>query len=81
MRWRGAVLAMVALLVVSHMAGAKALRERKRPQKRGHVHVRGCTPAVHAETFTLDNGLQVVVLPTPGSPQVSYMVWYKVGGR
>ena len=80
MQWRGAVLAMVALLVMSHMAGAKALRERKRPQKRGHVHVRGCTPAVHAETFTLDNGLQVVVLPTPGSPQVSYMVWYKVGG-
>ncbi|HEY5869473.1 MAG TPA: pitrilysin family protein [Candidatus Tectomicrobia bacterium] len=80
MQWRGAVLAMVALLVVSHMAGAKALRERKRPQERGHVHVRGCTPAVKAETFTLDNGLRVVVLPMPRSPQVSYMVWYKAGG-
>ena len=80
MQCRGAVLAMIALLVVPHMAGAQELRARKRSYDRGHVHVRGCTQAVNAETFTLDNGLQVVVLPIPESPQVSYMVWYKVGG-
>ena len=43
MQWKGAVLAMVVLLVVSHMAGAKALRRAKRSQERGHVRVRGCT--------------------------------------
>jgi len=32
-----------------------------------------------AETFTLDNGLQVVVLPNHRAPIVSTMVWYKVG--
>ena len=79
MQCRGAVLAMVALLVVPHMAGAQELRARKRSPARGHVHVRGCTHAVKAETFTLDNGLQVVVLLVPASSQVAYMVWYKVG--
>lgn len=32
-----------------------------------------------AETFSLDNGLQVVVIEQPGVPVVSHMVWYKVG--
>ncbi len=31
------------------------------------------------ETFTLDNGLQVVVLPDHRAPVVHQMVWYKVG--
>lgn len=31
------------------------------------------------ETFTLDNGLQVVVVPNHRVPVVSHMVWYKVG--
>ena len=33
----------------------------------------------HAESFTLDNGLQVVVLPNHRVPVVTHMVWYKVG--
>lgn len=42
------------------------------------------TPAAVAqvfnpETFTLDNGLQVVVVPNHRSPVVTHMVWYKVG--
>ena len=32
-----------------------------------------------AETFTLANGLQVVVLPKRGVPAVTQMVWYKTG--
>jgi zinc protease len=32
-----------------------------------------------AESFTLDNGLQVVVLPNHRVPVVAHMVWYKVG--
>jgi zinc protease len=39
----------------------------------------GHAGAFRPETFTLDNGLQVITCPMPGSPQVMYMVWYKVG--
>lgn len=33
----------------------------------------------NAETFTLDNGLQVVVVPNHRAAVVTQMVWYKVG--
>lgn len=33
----------------------------------------------NAETFTLENGLQVVVIPNHRAPVVTHMVWYKVG--
>ena len=32
-----------------------------------------------AESFTLDNGLQVVVIPNDRAPIVTHMAWYKVG--
>ncbi len=32
------------------------------------------------ETFTLANGMQVVVVPNKRVPVVTHMVWYKVGG-
>lgn len=35
--------------------------------------------APSAESFTLDNGLQVVVIPDRRAPVVTHMVWYKVG--
>ena len=31
------------------------------------------------ETFTLDNGMEVVILPDHRAPVVTHMVWYKVG--
>ena len=31
------------------------------------------------ETFTLSNGMEVVVLPDHRAPVVTHMVWYKVG--
>src|SRR3712207_4743624 len=31
------------------------------------------------QTFTLDNGLQVVVVPNHRAPVVTHMIWYKVG--
>nr|WP_070960073.1 pitrilysin family protein [Hyphomonas sp. Mor2] len=31
------------------------------------------------ETFTLDNGMDVVVLPDHRAPVVTHMIWYKVG--
>lgn len=33
----------------------------------------------NAETMTLSNGMQVVVIPNHRAPVVSHMVWYKVG--
>src|SRR6266851_1947373 len=33
-----------------------------------------------AESFTLANGLQVVVLPNHRAPAITQMVWYKTGG-
>ncbi len=37
--------------------------------------------SVHAETFTLDNGLKVIVRPKKGSPVATVQVWYRVGSR
>lgn len=33
----------------------------------------------NAETFTLDNGLEVIIIPNDRAPVVTSMVWYKVG--
>ena len=33
----------------------------------------------NAETFTLENGLQVIVIPNHRAPVVTHMVWYRVG--
>lgn len=43
-----------------------------------------CSPNVNAkvfnaETFTLENGLQVIVIPNHRAPVVTHMVWYRVG--
>lgn len=32
------------------------------------------------QSFTLDNGLQVVVIPNHRAPVVTHMIWYKFGG-
>jgi zinc protease len=37
------------------------------------------TLAANVSTFTLQNGLQVVVIPDHRSPTVTHMVWYKAG--
>jgi zinc protease len=36
--------------------------------------------APDASTFTLDNGLRVVVIPDSRAPIVTHMMWYKTGG-
>ena len=37
------------------------------------------TKIYNAETFTLKNGMQVVLIPNHRAPIVTHMVWYKVG--
>lgn len=37
------------------------------------------TLAPNAESFTLDNGMDVVVIPDSRAPIVTHMVWYRVG--
>lgn len=46
----------------------------------GHAE-EGKEPAktFNAEYFTLDNGLEIVVIPNHRTPVVTHMVWYKVG--
>ena len=34
----------------------------------------------NSESFTLNNGMQVVVIPNHRAPVVTHMIWYKVGG-
>ena len=34
---------------------------------------------VEVSHFTLDNGMQVVVIPDHRAPVVTHMVWYRVG--
>lgn len=43
-------------------------------------HTSSAHAATRAETLTLGNGLQVVVIPDHRAPVVTHMVWYKVGG-
>ena len=43
----------------------------------------GCFPDIKVggavDSFTLDNGLQVVVIPDRRAPVVTHMIWYKAG--
>jgi zinc protease len=36
-------------------------------------------PAPSIESFTLDNGLEVIVIPNHRVPAISHMMWYRVG--
>lgn len=39
----------------------------------------GLTIAPNLESFTLENGLQVIVIPDRRAPVATHMIWYKVG--
>jgi zinc protease len=54
------------------------------PAAQGAALTLGPDPAAvsgvfHPETFTLDNGMRVVVVPNRRAPVVAHWVWYKVG--
>src|SRR3979411_2924986 len=56
----------LALLVVASLA----------PQR---AHAQTTLTSAPPATFTLGNGLQVVVIPDHRTPVVTQMIWYKVG--
>lgn len=49
------------------------------PALSGPVDLGDLVIAPNAETFTLDNGLEVVVIPDSRAPIVTHMIWYRVG--
>lgn len=61
---------LIALLLFMTPHGAAAQNPPPEPKRE---------KLFNAETFTLDNGLQVVVVPNHRAPVVLAMVWYKVG--
>jgi zinc protease len=44
-----------------------------------HLHAQDTGKIFNAESFTLENGMQIVVIPSHRVPAVTHMVWYKVG--
>lgn len=46
---------------------------------RGPAEARTSALGPEPETFALDNGLEVVVLPDHRAPVVTHMIWYRVG--
>ena len=59
--------------VLSHAQALKSEQAASPKQPQAKQKVFG------AESFTLDNGMQVVVIPNHRTPVVTHMVWYKVG--
>jgi len=43
------------------------------------AYAQGSDKVYNAETLTLENGMQVVVIPNHRAPVVTHMVWYRVG--
>jgi zinc protease len=44
-----------------------------------HSHAHAAASATRASEFTLDNGMQVIVIPDHRAPVITHMVWYRVG--
>ncbi|MBP0438625.1 M16 family metallopeptidase [Tianweitania sediminis] len=65
----------LALFVAMSPAGAVAQEPVQPPQELQSAVAAEST----VESFTLDNGLQVVVIPDRRAPVVTHMLWYKIG--
>jgi len=66
MRWLGRAIISLALTVVLATASMSAFA--KSPEESAHI-----------SDFTLENGLEVVVIPDHRAPVVTHMIWYKAG--
>ena len=49
------------------------------PVTAGSLHAQTTVTSAPPASFTLGNGLQVVVIPDHRTPVVTQMIWYKVG--
>ncbi|QPC44848.1 insulinase family protein [Kaustia mangrovi] len=65
-------LAAATALTAAPLAPARAEKAAKPPAGSAQF-------AQNVSTFTLDNGMQVVVIPDHRAPVVTHMVWYRVG--
>ncbi len=64
------------------IAASPAFAETKQPTvQKAHQQTEATAPVFgpNVSSFTLDNGLEVVVIPDHRAPVVTHMVWYKVG--
>lgn len=61
------------------LAAAAAAAFLSLPAEAEPVDLGAVTIAPDASTFTLDNGLQVVVIPDRRAPIVTHMIWYRIG--
>jgi zinc protease len=69
------VLSAAALFFGAMMSAIPVLAESQPPAESAEIP----RMAPNAVEFTLDNGMQVVVIPDHRAPVVTHMVWYKVG--
>lgn len=67
-----AALALVALVAVAPVPAATAQTQPAAPATTVRI-------GPQVESFKLDNGLEVVVIPDRRAPVVTHMIWYKVG--
>ncbi len=73
--------AFLALLLLALPAHAQPAPQAKAPPAAAKaVASRPVEKVFNAETFSLINGMQVVVIPNHRVPVVAQMVWYRVGG-
>lgn len=71
-------IAVLTLLCLSH-GTALAQSVQEKPATAPTQTEQERQKVFNAESFTLDNGMQVVVIPNDRVPVVTHMVWYKVG--
>jgi zinc protease len=70
------------MLISVLLAGGTALAAspgEPAPESSESVLENALVIAPNLESFTLDNGLQVVVIPDRRAPVVTHMIWYKAG--
>ncbi len=70
-------LLLIALLTSGTLVSSSA--QNPAPQTGSRAAAPATVPKVAVETFTLDNGLQVIVSRRPELPVVAVNTWYHVG--
>lgn len=71
---RSAALVLIPVFLMSGVALVKPTAAFAKAGPSADIRI-----APNLESFTLENGLQVVVIPDRRAPVVTHMIWYKVG--